>query len=478
SQRLARAGDCDEMLEHLESCDDDLKLPRLLPGGTRIAHKTGSVTRSRTAAGIIWYQSGCIEIAVLTDQNKDGSWSNDNRAELLCSRVAKAAYDFASGIGGSRDTRKTERNSSPGMLSQGAHGILVEGLQRTLNERIQAGLSVDGDFGPATAAAVLAFQKSAGLESTAIVDAATWQALGTLVEEQPVPDPDSINGSIQQRTEWWNPERAPETNAKAWAILERGTASLLDRNGSSQLPNASTTKLMTALLIAELVERDAKIWKRPIEFSKRADDTIGSTSGIRAGEIVPVSELLYGLLLPSGNDASVAFAEEFGKEAYEMVTGRKVSTPVTPAIQYELFVQAMNDRAQQLEMPNTLFANPHGLTEEGHYSSALDLARLGDEVLKKPQLKTVVSTLRRGCHVTSTSGYTRNVLWKNTNRLLTHTEFIGLKTGTTSAAGACLVAAADRDGREHIIVVLGCPTSGARYVDAKNLFRWTWTRQP
>ncbi|MFN3189244.1 MAG: serine hydrolase [Aureliella sp.] len=474
-RKIAGEVNSDIMLEHLESCDDELKLPRFLPAGTKIAHKTGSVTRSRTAAGTIWFDGGCIELAVLTNENEDASWSKKNAGDLLCSNIAKAAYDFAIQISKATE-EESPIGSSPQILAQGAHGDVVEGLQRTLNARIDAELSIDGDFGPATAAAVALFQKSVGLDISSKVDQDTWSALGPIVPERPVPDPASVNESRHATKPWWKRGSPPETNAKAWTILDLQTGQFLKKNGDARLPNASTTKLMTALLVAELCDKEPERLQSEIEFSSRADKTIGSTAGIRTGEIVPVKELLYGLLLPSGNDASVAFAEEFGREAYEAVTNTKVKTEVTPAIAYELFVEAMNSRAEQLGMKNTMYANPHGLTQEGHYSSSVDLAMLGNRVLKHPLLSKIVATPERGCRVESRLGYSRNVLWKNTNRLLEYSEFNGLKTGTTSAAGACLVAASDRDGQEHIVVVLGCPTSSSRYTDAKNLLNWIWSK--
>ena len=200
------------------------------------------------------------------------------------------------------------------------------------------------------------------------------------------------------------------------------------------------------------------------------DQTIGSTSGVRAGEQLTVHELLYGLLLPSGNDASVALAEHFGARL-----GDAPDADVGPRKAYRLFVDAMNREAKQLGMDNSQFVNPHGLTEEGHYTSAHDLGRLAYVALQNDRMRTYVGTVQRGCRLKSVHGYSRDVVWKNTNRLLNYSEFSGVKTGTTSAAGACLVALGERDQEQRIVVILGSASSSARYVDAKNLFRWTWS---
>jgi D-alanyl-D-alanine carboxypeptidase (penicillin-binding protein 5/6) len=96
--------------------------------------------------------------------------------------------------------------------------------------------------------------------------------------------------------------------------------------------------------------------------------------------------------------------------------------------------------------------------------------------LKQPEFAKRVSTLQHGATVDSVSGYRRNIVWRNTNQLLRREGYTGVKTGTTNAAGACLVSCGERDGRELIVVVLGATSSDARYTDARNLFRYAWTQ--
>jgi D-alanyl-D-alanine carboxypeptidase (penicillin-binding protein 5/6) len=138
----------------------------------------------------------------------------------------------------------------------------------------------------------------------------------------------------------------------------------------------------------------------------------------------------------------------------------------------------MNRTAKALGMKATRFLNPHGLTVEGHLSTAADLLLLVHAARQLPRFRDYVNTRQRGCTVTSTAGYRRNVLWKNTNHLLAIEGYDGVKTGTTDAAGACLVAGGSREGRELLVVVLGSSNSDARYVDARNLFRWAWKQPP
>ena len=233
---------------------------------------------------------------------------------------------------------------------------------------------------------------------------------------------------------------------------------------------ASTTKVMTALVVIEQCAKDPSVLEQMVVFSERADKTPGSSARIRAGESLPVAELLYGLLLPSGNDASVALAEHFGA-GFEPAEGDGADDPLAR------FVAEMNRTAQRLGMDETHYVNPHGLTAEGHVASAADLLRLAATALKSPLFRRYVAMRQRGCVVAGPGGYRRNVVWKNTNRLLPIEGYDGVKTGTTSAAGACLISSGRR-GKDHLlVVVLGSTSSDARYVDARNLFRWAWRQR-
>lgn len=467
---LARQKSCQEMLGHLLACDDVGRFPRLLPAGTALAHKTGAVNKTRTAAGIIYSPKGKIVLCVLTDENEDTSWTDDNAAHRLCAELAKAAYDFVN--------RSISTPARRVALSRGATGELVEDLQRTLNARLGIDLSCDGDFGPATEAAVRRFQAEHRLNETGLVDQSMWSVLGELVVQTPIDDEsiEAINQATLPLTEAWDPAEPPAVTARAYAILDRDTGEILaESNGDVALSNASTTKLMTAYLVFELAREQPEILNELLSFSQRADATEGSTCQVRAGEQLPVSELLYGLLLPSGNDASVALAEHFGNR----MPGPRESVTDAPSDEpggYSAFVQAMNDKAVELGLRATHFRNPHGLTQERHHSSAIDLARLARAALQLPRFADYVSCRQRACRLSSEHGYTRTVIWKNTNRLLGQAGFYGLKTGTTQAAGACLVAAGSRDGKDRIVVVLGASDSDARYVDARNLFAWTWAQ--
>lgn len=454
------------MLSHLFTCDDDTKLAAGFPAGTRFAHKTGAISHARCDAGIVKVADESIVLVVLTANNRDQSWTNSNQALELCKGIGKLVYTHAASQA-SRSTADSKEDAKK--LSIGSFGRLVEDLQRTLNAKLEptTSLSVDGDFGPATRAAVIRFQEAKGLKADGIFDLDDWKALGTLItEDEPAPEPSVANRQELPSTPADSLEGPPFVTAKAWAIanLEDG-AILFESNLNDKLDIASTTKIMTAYLVLELAEKNPSILSEQIIFSEKADRTRGSTCGIRAGEILSVEELLFGLLLPSGNDAAIALAEHFGSRIVKR-TAEQASD--------ELFVIAMNEKAQSLGMTRTHFCNPHGLTESGHQSSANDLVKLTCAAMHFDSFRRYVNTRQHGCKLDSKSGYRRNVLWKNTNQLLGIDGYTGVKTGTTTAAGACLVSACQHDEQEIILVLLGSSSSRGRYADSRNLYRWAW----
>ena len=366
-------------------------------------------------------------------------------------------------------------------LSEGASGRLVEHLQRTLNARLKPSpdLSIDGDFGSATRAAVERFQKSQRLEVTGVVGPKTWRCLSPLITtDAPVPSPRVVNAKKLTRQPPDELTGRPFVTCKAWAICDADSGKLLwGDNSTRALDIASTTKIMTAYIVLNLAQEDSKVLQETVTFSERADRTNGSTSGIRAGESAPVSEVLYGLLLPSGNDASVALAEHFGERLDPpAVDPSKPADDDKPMDPFDAFVAEMNRQAKELGMSSTRFVNPHGLTARGYRASAEDLLKLACAALKLPKFADYVGTRQRGATLKSTKGYQRNVVWKNTNRLLGIDGYFGVKTGTTGAAGACLVSAAQRGDRRLILVVLGSAASDARYTDSRNLYRWAWNQ--
>jgi D-alanyl-D-alanine carboxypeptidase (penicillin-binding protein 5/6) len=471
-RKLVNEKACEQMLEHMFGCDDKLKVPRSLPPGTRVAHKTGSVNASRTDAGIMETPSGPISFCILTTNNKDESWTNENEGDLFCAEIGAAVYQYFNSEGAAPVAPIAR------VLQMGAEGDLVESLQRTLNVRITPapGIGVDGDFGPETEKAVKQFQTQAGLEATGIVSSDTWKALGPLVtEDQPVPEPAVVNAESPKKEPADALDGSPFVTSRAWAIVD-GTSGefLAGDNHDEKRDPASTTKIMTAYIVTSLAEKEPSVLDEVLTFSERADKTPGSTSALKAGEQLAVGELLYGLMLPSGNDAAVAIAEHFGKRFAEKAKSNGDVQQEGSVDAFASFIGEMNRRAEKIGMASTHFENPHGLPADGHQTTARDLARLAHAAFANPHFRNLVSTPQHGATVDSVTGYKRNVVWRNTNQLLKTEGYDGIKTGTTGAAGNCLVSTGERNGRRLIVVVLGATSTESRYTDTRNLFRWAW----
>ena len=214
---------------------------------------------------------------------------------------------------------------------------------------------------------------------------------------------------------------ALEVSATAAVMMDADMGQVLyEKNGDRQMLIASTTKIMTALVVLEHAAPDDVITVTPDHMAE------GSSMYLRAGETVRVEELLYGLLLCSGNDAALALTECAGG--------------LTP------FVALMNEKAAALGMAHTSFANPNGLDADGHYSTARDMAVLAAAAVENP-------TFRRICSSRSVTIGQRTM--ENHNRLLRQVEgCVGLKTGYTQAAGRTLVSCTERDGCRLVAVTL------------------------
>jgi D-alanyl-D-alanine carboxypeptidase (penicillin-binding protein 5/6) len=468
---LANEESTKAMVAHLRSNQDKDTFSKLLPKGTKYGYKGGSVDKVRTAAGFIDLEGGPLFVVVLTAENNDQSWTEENGAQLLIANITKTAFD--------RFNRPANiaRSGAPQLeeLKVGAVGDLVANLQRTLNERLPKtqSVTVDGDYGPATQAAVTAFQKAKSLPETGIVNADTWKALGRLVTEQMmVTDVSKLDMSLADKGPLDSLEGPPFVTCKAWAIGDAKTGELIaGGNANESLPMASTTKMMTAYIVMREAKKTPALLDEVVEISERADKTPGSTADVRAGERVTVRELMYGLMLPSGNDAATAFAEHLGSR----FKGPEDQPDATdPLIR---FIAEMNRTAEALGMAGSRFTDPHGLSSNGHHARARDMVTLAKALLDDGQIMEFVGTRKYAGKLEGATGYTRYELWKNTNKLLDTEGYLGMKTGTTTPAGACLVSIGEREGRKVIVVVLGSTSSDARYTDSRNLFRYAWTNK-
>lgn len=221
------------------------------------------------------------------------------------------------------------------------------------------------------------------------------------------------------------------TSAKAAVLIERSTGNiLLAAQENLPLPMASTTKVMTALLALEQGDPDAVV-----TVGRNAYGVPGTSIYLSEGERITLRDLLYGLLMASGNDAAVAIAEHIGGDV-------------------DTFCRMMTERAAQLGCKHTVFVNPHGLPAQGHQTTAYDLALIARAAMEQPLFREIVSTKRASI---PWEGRSYHRILNNKNRLLTDYEgTTGIKTGYTKAAGRCLVFGAERNGMEVIGVVLCC----------------------
>lgn len=468
SGKLANPENTQAMLDHMRACDDRLKVPRYLPAGTKLAHKTGSVDKVRCDSGILECGQGKVVYSILTENNMDQSWGEENKADLLCAEIGKVIFQHF------QSRKKKPSVSASQAIEIGASGPIVHLLQRTLNARSTPNpkLTIDGEFGPSTQAAISAFQQQSGLEATGKLSPQTWKKLGPLLPVETVTTASQPTTNPPLATVAKAPldpiDGPPFVTCSAWAITDAKTGEVLfEHEGSSLRDPASTTKIMTALLVIEHAAAHPESLNEIVTFSKRADATVGSTSDLYAGEKVSVQELLFGLMLPSGNDASVAFAEHFGD---------RLKVKPVDAGGYASFIAAMNRKAVELKLLETHYENSHGMTHIEHKCSARDLAALARHAWQQPLFRDLVSTRVHDTVVESEAGYSRLVQWNNTNRLLEIEGYDGVKTGTTDMAGACLVSSSHRGDRHLITVVLGSKSSEARYSETRNLFRWAWKK--
>ena len=445
-------GACTAMLDHMLACEDRGTASRDMPNGVKVAHKTGLVSGVRTDAGVILGPAGPIAFCLLTKDNRDRK-APGGPADDLIAKFARATLDAF------EKTGPEGRPMEPRTLAVGSSGKLVEDLQRSLNSRLPEGqrLGVDGEFGPATATGVRSFQKVVGLPETGVVDAATWRALGPVVSGTEAVAPLAALAPADSST------GPPVVTAAAWAVVDADSGELiLGHEADARRQQASITKLMTALLVLERAAADAGFLAEMVSVSARAGTETGSTAQLRPGDRVSVGDLLYGLLLPSGNDASVALAEH---------VGGRLDGEGDPLGR---FVAAMDARAAALGLRSTTYGNPHGLTVEGCGSTAREIAALARETMKHQAFREIVATRRRTATIENIDGYRREVVWNNTNKLLGIEGYEGIKTGTTTPAGCCLAACGRRGDRRLIVVVLGSTSTEARYADARNLFRYAW----
>ena len=236
-----------------------------------------------------------------------------------------------------------------------------------------------------------------------------------------------------------------DIKAKSVVLMEPYTGNVLyENNADERLAPASITKIMSLLLVMEAIENEKLTLDTKVTASEHAASMGGSQIWLEVGEEMTVDELLRASVIASANDATVALAEA--------VSGSE-----------ETFVALMNERAKELGMKNTTFVNCCGLDTDGHLTSGRDVAIMASALIKHALIKKY-STVWMDALRNGKSELT------NTNKLVRYySGATGLKTGTTSKAGCCVAATAERDGMELVAVVMGGETSNERFTGAKKL---------
>lgn len=260
----------------------------------------------------------------------------------------------------------------------------------------------------------------------------------------------------------WAHEQAPDKpatdlaqSARSAILMDADSGTVIfEKNIHEALPPASITKIMTMLLVMEAIDQGRLKLTDPVQTSEYAASMGGSQIFLETGETMTVEEMLKGVALASGNDASVALAEKLAGSEAE-------------------FVRMMNDRAKELGMTDTRFVNCNGLPAEGHLSSAHDIAIMSRELLKYEQI-----TKYTGLYQDYLRKDSEKPFWLvNTNKLVRFYHGAdGLKTGFTSEAKFCLSATAKRDNLRLIAVVLGEPNTKTRNAEVTRLFDYAFAQ--
>ena len=232
-------------------------------------------------------------------------------------------------------------------------------------------------------------------------------------------------------------------HSKNAVIFDRKSKTVIwGKDEQSKVPMASTTKIMTAVILLEKIN-DLEV---KVEVVKQSTQVAGSRLGLKTGDKITYNDLLYGLMLCSGNDAATQIAISVGGSV-------------------QVFINMMNEKAKELGLKHTRYVTPHGLDNKDHYTTALELAKITDYALEIKKFAEVVSTKT---YMVCINGYYKTI--RNTNELLGNLSGVnGVKTGFTNGAGRCLVTSVNRNDFNIITVVLGANTKSIRTSDSIKL---------
>lgn len=336
-------------------------------------------------------------------------------------------------LSAARDTR----------LEPGDQGAPIDGAESSISGLYAASSNLEGE--PGTAGGGSDWDNGSGGGSTGPgavstepnLDLGTEQTGGlpvVLSEEDRQLEMESEKASAQETwtsADLSSPLPEPSISAKTAVVIDANSGMVLyEKNKDEKVYPASTTKIMTALLAIEQGDLDKKV-----KISPKAIGVEGSSIYLTPGEILPLRDLVYGLMLRSGNDSAVAIAEEIAGGT-------------------DKFVDMMNERAHSLGAKNTHFMNPNGLHDENHYTTSYDMALIARQAMNNPAFKEVA----KAKSYQANRGEGKFNVFYNKNKVVYQYEGgTGIKIGYTKVAGRTLVAASERSGTELICVVMGAP---------------------
>jgi len=263
----------------------------------------------------------------------------------------------------------------------------------------------------------------------------------------------------------------PETVGESILVVERKTNSIIySKEPDKRMYPASTTKMLTALVTLDYFNKDDLITAGD-EVNKIPPNS--SVANVGSGETLTVENILTGLLISSGNELACVLALNVAQK-------KENKTDISYEDAEKIFAELMNEKAKSLGATNSNFVNPHGYHDSNHYSTARDLYIIANALLENETLKNIVKINRFRQDGADKASNPDKVIksydWTNSNRLLTSTTYkyeyaTGIKTGSTDEAGKCLVASAEKEGKELLAVILNSDEAG-RWNDAKSLFEY------
>ena len=258
----------------------------------------------------------------------------------------------------------------------------------------------------------------------------------------------------------------PQVSAQTWGITDGSTGDLLwSKDGNSVRDIASLSKMMTFYIVGQALRSGLVNEDDEVCISHTAVTLYGTTAWLREGDYLQLQDLLYAMMLPSGNDAACGLAEHVG----QALQGSEKKYSGMSSL--SAFVKKMNVEARKLGMRDSSFHNPHGLPQPANCSSANDLGKLAARILTDERLRQVVGTTEYSATVKGLNG-NRVVTWNNTNLLLGQQGVVGLKTGNTLTAGPCFCGAFEINGYLLVVTVTNCKTPERRWEEVNRLAHW------